>query len=420
VSAPADAKSEQDKHQLRDITLLSWVVCLFLVTPVIAISQRQTDLRTDFVYFYSLGRIANEHPAYNLYDYRVQQRTFQQVQTLTTSSGITYGPSPYPPYVALLFRPLARVGFTTAQRIWRWCTFAAFVAGIALLLTCFYPRRRHEQLLILAAALSFYPFIVETFLNGQVAVLGFLGFTVALWQQQKHRPFRTGIALSVCLYKPPLLILALPMLLIRRQWRVLAGFIGGTAVLIAIATVVLGARVWTSYFGMLISLRSIQSKLNFSMYVDLLAFWSSLFSAHVLVRDVAFTLSCLVLVYFVVRAWLSSADIMPIWSATLTCSLLVNVYVATYDTIILIPGAIATAQTFSRGAYRWFLGITAFLLVSSWFAQPLARATRIQILTIALILLGTLQIWGCLRLHKKETGSVEQYEPVEARGVGCT
>lgn len=77
-------------------------------------------LPADFIYFYGIGRIANEYPLTRLYDYGLQLKIFNEIYPLHDGA---YGPSPYPPFVALLFSLFARVPFLPAFFLWgvsRW------------------------------------------------------------------------------------------------------------------------------------------------------------------------------------------------------------------------------------------------------------------------------------------------------------
>lgn len=383
--------------QLRDVTMLCWVICAFLVTPLLVISQRQADLRTDFVYFYSLGRIANEHPPDQLYDGQIQRNTFQEVLPLPASSGTVYAPSPYPPFLALLFRPFAHLSFGMAQRVWQLCTLALFFSGLSLLGARFYPKRPQAQWLICAAALSFYPFIAETFVNAQAAGIAFLAFSLAICELKARRPFSAGLALSLSLYKPPLLMLFIPMLFVRKQWEVLFGFLSGSAFLIGLSTAVMGVRIWPAYVRLLLSLGPIYNQLNFSMYVDVPAFSTMIFSNHPWIKLGVLASSFGLAGCFLLRAWRSSKETLAVWAATITWTLVLNIYVPIYDTIILIPGMIATASVFSGRARHYFVVIGLCIFASTWATQAVARATGIQILTCALLLLGSLQLWACLR-----------------------
>src|SRR5208283_4218949 len=65
----------------------------------------------DFTYFYSMGRMFNEYPASQLYDYELQKRTCQEIFTMKTG---VWGPNPYAPFIGILFRPFARMAYVPA------------------------------------------------------------------------------------------------------------------------------------------------------------------------------------------------------------------------------------------------------------------------------------------------------------------
>jgi len=59
----------------------------------------------------------------------------------------------------------------------------------------------------------FWPFM--HFLHQRaIAMIGFFALALAFREEVRKRPFVSGLALSICLYKPTLLLLFLPMLLI--------------------------------------------------------------------------------------------------------------------------------------------------------------------------------------------------------------
>ena len=134
-----------------------------------SVQNRDRDLSkfdSDFVYFYGIGNLLNEYPPVNLYDYGLQAKIFNQIYPAHEAF---YGPSPYPPYVALLFRPFARVSFESAYLLWMGISLALYIAGIAATVKEVFPRERLIVSLIFCFALAFYPFIFGTLLNGQLA-----------------------------------------------------------------------------------------------------------------------------------------------------------------------------------------------------------------------------------------------------------
>jgi hypothetical protein len=82
-----------------------------------------------------------------------------------------------------------------------------------------------------------------------------------------------------------------------------------------------------------------------------------------------------------------------IWAATLTWTLILNVYVPLYDTVLVVPAAVlAVAAVRARGWQGWNrLGpALAFVYVAPWIGEICARTFRVQIYTLALSTFGTL------------------------------
>jgi len=101
---------------LKDVRFLGWMACAAIL--LIAVHQAIEKPRpVDFTYFYSVGHILNQYMPVQLYDAKLQQETFNRVWPLKAGEGI-YGPSPYPPFVAMLFQPFAKLAFWTAFRLW--------------------------------------------------------------------------------------------------------------------------------------------------------------------------------------------------------------------------------------------------------------------------------------------------------------
>src|SRR3954452_7432452 len=101
------------RSQLKDLNFIGWIFFLAIFTIVLNGTFHEKQER-DFVYFYSVGRILNESAPGSLYDYKVQTRLFNEVLPRKTAK---YGLSPYPPFVALFFRPLAYLPYWVACRI---------------------------------------------------------------------------------------------------------------------------------------------------------------------------------------------------------------------------------------------------------------------------------------------------------------
>jgi hypothetical protein len=263
------------------------------------------------------------------------------------------------------------------------------------------PLRRS---LIYCFALSFYPLVLDMNL-GQISTIAFFAFAVALREQDRGHSVLSGLALSVCLYKPTLLMLFLPMLLIRRQYRTLLGFAGGALGMGVFVTAVQGLDVWPGYIRMLLSYGSVAlqsrgyQKLPF--YVDISSFSALLPGGRSLPACVAFSVGACCAAFFLYRAWRDSvADGKTseslIWAATLTWTLILNIYVGINDCILVILSLIATAGALKSLPQprlgKLLVPLWVVILGSSWIMLPLAEATGFQIMTVLFALLGILQL----------------------------
>ena len=150
-------------------------------------------------------------------------------------------------------RLLARMPFFSAYLLWLGLSFCLYLGGLAILASRFGPADPLRRSLVFCFALCFYPFIGWTVPSGQLSTIAFFFVALAFREEDLDRPFRSGVALSICLYKPTLLVLLLPMLVVTGRFRTLSGFLGGGALLGLFATVVEGVGVWPGYLKALLS-----------------------------------------------------------------------------------------------------------------------------------------------------------------------
>ncbi len=301
----------------------------------------------DFVYFYAASTIVRSSPAADIYNPEIQKAACQKVLPIRDGS-VSYGPSPYPPFVALLFAPVSRLPFWTAFRLYQAISLALYIAGLILLLRSFFPGQPVLSSLFLPFALAYLPWISNTWLNGQLSPLGFIAMAVALVEQKAGHRFRSGLALSLCLYKPTLLVLLIPMLLYRRQWRELLGLSTGGGVLAGATTVAFGWQIWPAYANLIRSLGDLERARQLTQFVDLAAFFGLLGGSRL--AGVLAVLSVACVVPFLAVAWRSYRRNAPLaWAVALSWTLILGPYVPLYDTILIIPSLVASAGELRLG-----------------------------------------------------------------------
>lgn len=393
------------------VNVLCWgLFVIMLLIPISAYIWIQakhgamsiTQLHSDFVYFYGDGKIAREYPSARIYDYNLQLKVFTAIYP---AQGGSYGPSPYPPWVPLFFEPFARLSFEHAFVLWLGISLAFYIAGIAATCMAVFPGERSKISLILCFALAFLPFLFGNLLNGHLASIAILAVGLAIYQDRKENSFLSGLALALLSYKPTLLLLVLPMLLLTRRFRVLCGFITGLLVLILASTMFLGFQVWPAYvnmmryFGRVTGVGGTASHLVLWKYLDLNSFLRSIHSG-IFAIDLAILASIISAVALVALWWKSarcgrSAHWLA-WAAALTWTLLLNIYVPIYDSLLVVIALILTLGVLRdlrrRVATEWTTLLAVLIFFVSWATEPFAKAHGIQLLTIGLLVLGTAQL----------------------------
>lgn len=180
----------------------------------------------DFAAFYGAGALVGAGQGVGLYD-RDKQRDVQQ-QFLPDHLGgwIDFA---YPPFVAVLFVPLALFPFKLAFSIYSLAQVGACVGAVQLAATVT-PRVRQNRVVAAAVTLSFYP-LMRSVLGGQntgFSLLCAVGLAVSLY---RSRDFAAGVWAAGWLFKPQL---ALPVILLVGVRRAKGFWIA----------VVLGGAVW--------------------------------------------------------------------------------------------------------------------------------------------------------------------------------
>jgi alpha-1,2-mannosyltransferase len=406
---------------MKEINLACWVqfialLCFFLFLFGAQIRNQSGFLRgwhCGFIYFYGIGQIVNEYPSVRIYDYSLQQKTFNGINPAPEGF---YGPSPYPPFVALFFSLFARLPFNWAYVFWAVTSLALYIAGIGATLRGVFPREPLKHSLIFCLALEFCPFILYTLVNGQLATIAVASVGLAIFQENQSKPFRSGLALALLAYKPTLLVLIIPMLLLTRRFKAFSGFAAGTAVLGALATAFFGIQIWPAYarfltlFGHVAGLNG-NSGLNLSKYID-----CSSFSYLVPGGRSGIGLGILISVTVTVAAslaillWRSATSGRPAqtiaWAATLTWTLLLNVYVPIYDSILVVIAIVLTLGALKElkgsAAMGWFILLSVLIFAVSWGTVGFARSHRIQLLSILFGVLGVGQLFLLYRAIREK------------------
>lgn len=222
---------------------------LWVALIVVVLVQSWTRLAgSDWTPFAVGGRLVLSQPA------RLYQRAAQLSEQLrlihatftAASPGAVHGLLPViaPPWVNLLASPFTLLGYTTGGKAWVLVELLALLCA-GLLITGW--RDAHRALIALGGLPAF-----ELTMNGQVDGLVALGVALAWRLYRRNNQFSAGLALTLALAKPQLVLALAAGLIVTRRWRVLAGWTVGGLSLVAASTAVEPALVpeWIRYaFG---------------------------------------------------------------------------------------------------------------------------------------------------------------------------
>ena len=236
------------------------------------------------------------------------------------------------------------------------------------------------------------PFLVECLAGGQTSAFGFFCLAAAIVSERKGRLFVSGLILSLCAYKPTLLLLIVPMLLITRRYKTLLGFFAGLAVLAIVSLLTVNVDGLVGFINTLLyfttASTSVVSGLRTWKYVDVNSFFRLLTGEHVYLRWFLTGAAFLFGLPFLVKTWWHPSDRNLVWAITIASTLVLNLYVGIYDSTLVVLSALLTADVL----YRTYHGklpasyklILVLVYVVPWMTQPLARVTGVQVFTVVL------------------------------------
>ena len=360
-------------------------------------------LGNDFAGFLVAAQILERGQTSQLYDRALHDELYHELlPNLLPGDSIPYV---HPPFVAGMLRPLTLIRYEVAVAIWLVLSLGMFVAGVWCLLKSAPQLAKDHAGLTLLLSLSFEPFLMECWLGGQLSAVGFFSYSLAWLALSRNRPIAAGMALGLSFYKPTLLLLTLPLLVVGRCGRMLLGMTITGILLAGLSLVFVGWDVSVGYLDVLLSFRKSTSGGGLGIltwkYVDLNNTLRLLCGGRSPSLTVVFLIFSLVPFAVLAKSWwrwpsLSADHRQWLWATTLAWLPVLNLYVGIYDSIFVVQSVLLAADVLLRerrsespltssGIAYWMLAIAA----SAWFSQSLARVTGMQVYTLALIGLGT-------------------------------
>ena len=359
-------------------------------------------LGADFAVFYVAGSIYDVYAPERIYDVDLHSQLYRRLfPDVPSGAQLPYANAPF---FVLPFAVLAWLPYQWAYLTWIVISIGLYSVGLRLLRgTCdSIPDDAWSTALFLA--FSFTPFLIEGLSGGQVSVFGFFWLALALRLEQRGHHVLSGAAVAFCAYKPTLLVLIFPMLVITRRAAMLRGFGIGLLGLALLSVLAVGWQGCRNYLDMLLmflgAATSTVSGLRTWKYVDINSFYRLLADGHVYGRWIMVLLSAGALLPLLFGTWWKTdrtkeKDRKLVWACALAWTLVLNIYLGIYDTILIVLSVLLTTDVLCRKGLNENSGLTPaytylllLLYLVPWITQPVARLTGIQLYTLVLALFG--------------------------------
>jgi hypothetical protein len=344
----------------RAIRTVAIAVVVFLVIGFAVLSlpspKNGPSNATDFATFYCAGRMVRQGFGDRLYDVAEQSRCLSAVP----STGVYYL---RPPFESLLFIPLSYLNYRRAYLLWTLASVLLLVISahfieletVASSVITRHTKIRADLGLLVAIFVTFSPFTTGLML-GQDAALVLLIYTLAFVLQARGREVGAGLVLGCALFKFQMVIPLALILVLRRKWHALGGFLASGVFLVLVSIAIAGRQVLTQYPRFLLNPGRDLNLLGLDPWYMpnvrgflslLLGNFCSTRSIAMLTLSVSFLLLCLA-----ARIWKDDQPKLSLGVALLA-SLLSTYHLHNYDlTLLLLAVPMVWTERLSRAA-KW-------------------------------------------------------------------
>lgn len=340
---------------------------------------------TDFLHFYTLGRLALEHRGTDLYDMNAQAAI--AARRVPETASLRYLPL-YPPQLAIFFAPLAHLSYGWALALW-WIA-SAVVYGVccySIWRVCPNLSGYGGNIVLLAAG---FPAFFHLIAWGQTSALALACFTAMFFLMRDGREFLAGLIVGCLIFKPQLGLAAAVVFASIAAWRILAGAVLSAAAQLSLGVFYFGIEPLRRWIRLLLNVRSVLPMLEPKPYQThcLRTFWSMLVPSQNLAAGL-YVASAIAVLGLTIAVWRrkNAAPLSLRYSALLLSTVLVSPHLTVYDLVILAPAILLLADwlvgQLSSPSTR-LLGTLLYLVYILPLVGPLAPWTHVQLSVIAM------------------------------------
>lgn len=336
LPAPTDSRSDQTsiwpglglsaraaRHLAIAIAIPMWLLGAAFV---------RTGIPTDFAQFYTMGALVAAHEPGALYD-PVAFREAQHRYVPRLATPRMWFPPVYPPQMPVLFAPLGALPYHVAGLVWALLSAAVYGAVVWLAWRAVRDDVPDGRL-VAAAALAFAP-AWHLVVNQQMTAILLLACTAGWLAFERGRPLLAGLALGMLAVKPQFGLVLAPLVIARREWRVMLG-----------AAISVGAQ-----FAAVVAVLGIDAVRDYVAYVPWIAAHADTLevlplkshSIRALTRflpvgagTTVWAVSSIALIAIAIRTWRPEVPLRLRLGLVLLASVLVNPHVIVYDAVLLV------------------------------------------------------------------------------------
>jgi hypothetical protein len=328
----------------------------------------------DFLSFYAAGFLVRTGQAAHLYDPATIDRVQRQLYPGGFDEAIGY---PLPVFVALLFAPLSKIPFTVSFFLFMGA-MTAVLGGVLFTLRRYLSGLPALPRNVFLACAAFAMPSVASIVFGQVDLLPLAGLTAGYLLLRSRRPELAGLALCLVLFKPHLLIGAVLLLLVRREWRAIGALAAAGIPLLVLPALLTAPRALIENVKIIASYPGADKALAVNAAV--MPNWRGFVVSATNSNDIQFWLPGFALIATAALAaavwrWRGSANFDQSYAIATLLPLFVSPHVHTQNLVLLLlPAAIALRAYLSESASidRQMRAVNALLFAyTALFVLPL-------------------------------------------------
>ena len=366
----------------------------------------------DFLQFYTYGALVDAGRSADLYDpaaHALAARTHVDPRLAFDD----FHPN-YSPIVAWLMAPLAALPFLTAMAVWTGISALLYAASIVIVRRL--ARTARSDGLTPALAAAAWPAFFMTLRYGQISTVALFALAVALWLDVRDRHFAAGLVLGCLVYKPTLVAVPVLVFLAAGQWSLLAGVAAAAGAETLVAVWLVGAGPFDQYVHILVSLAAAPDTIQlFPAESHSTRGFVRLLAPFEPAVRIATALGLVGAVAAAAWVWRSLDDRRLRWAALTLAMAAGSPHLLTYDLVLLaVPLTLVydwlASDPRPDPVEFWALAL-ALLYASAWPGVLIARATRVQVSTLGMVLALGLLVAYSWRVTRSAAGSLSSSRP---------